>query len=55
MPQAEWDALEGRPGTPKYIKSRHALVASRLDVKPKPPEPEVEVPIEAAARGRARM
>jgi hypothetical protein len=56
VPQSEWDALEGRPGTPKYVKSRHALVASRLDVKPpKRPEPEVEIPMEAIARGRGRL
>jgi len=56
VPQSEWDALEGRPGTPKYVKSRHALVAARLDVRPpKPPEPDVEIPVEAVARGRARV
>lgn len=52
VPQSEWDALEGQPGTPKYSRSRQALVASHLDVKRKPPEPEPEAPVEAMVRGR---
>jgi hypothetical protein len=54
---SEWAALEGQPGTPKYIRSRQAFLASRLDVRPrKPPEPEPEspTPVEALARGRLR-
>jgi tRNA nucleotidyltransferase (CCA-adding enzyme) len=61
VPRAEWDALEGQPGTPKYNRSRHALVAARLDVRPKKPvEPELApvVPVPpvdiAAVRGRGR-
>ena len=53
---AEWDALEGQPGTPKYNRNRQVFLASRLDVRPrKPPVPEPEsAPVEAVARGRAR-
>ncbi len=57
VPAAEWQTIEGQPGTPKYTRNRQAFVASRLDVKPKPPEPEPEpVPAtpEVLARGRAR-
>ncbi|HUE22669.1 MAG TPA: hypothetical protein VMQ86_13375 [Bryobacteraceae bacterium] len=50
---AEWEALEGQPGTPKYQRSRQSFLASRLDVRRKPPAPEPEsVPVEAVARGR---
>jgi tRNA nucleotidyltransferase (CCA-adding enzyme) len=54
---AEWAALEGQPGTPKYHRSRQALVASRLDVRPRKPaapDPEPIMPVEAMARGRVR-
>jgi len=54
---SEWEALEGQPGTPKYNRSRQALLASRLDVRPRRPpmpEPEPITPVEALARGRAR-
>ena len=54
-PQADWDAVEGQPGTPKYNKNRQALAAARLDVRqPKPPEPEPVVApvVEVAGRGR---
>ena len=59
VPQAEWDALEGQPGSPKYERARLALVAAHLDVRKKPPEPP---PVEAppappepvAVRGRVR-
>ena len=59
VPAAEWEALEGKPGTPKYNRSRHALVAAHLDVRPRKAEPAAEpepvVPVEeAAARGRGR-
>ncbi len=55
VPQSEWDAIEGQPGTPKYNRNRHALVASRLDVRPrKQPEPEPPPPVEAVARERVR-
>jgi tRNA nucleotidyltransferase/poly(A) polymerase len=55
---AAWEALDGKPGTPKYNRSRHALIASRLDVRPRkvpldeppPSQPQAEAP----ARGRAR-
>lgn len=40
---AAWAALEGQPGTPKYNRNRHVLIASHLDVRPrKPAEPEPE-------------
>jgi tRNA nucleotidyltransferase (CCA-adding enzyme) len=54
---SEWAALEGQPGTPKYQRNRQALVASRLDVRPRKPaapEPEPVAPVEAMVRGRAR-
>lgn len=57
VPPAEWEALEGEPGTPKFNKSRQAFLASRLDVRPrKPPEPEIAptAPTEEFARGRGR-
>jgi len=55
VPPSEWDAVEGQPGTPKYNRNRHALVASHLDVRPrKPPEPEPEAPVEAMMRGKGR-
>ena len=61
VPRAEWEALEGQPGTPKYNRGRHALVAARLDVRPKKvaePEPEPVVPVlpvdVVVARGRGR-
>lgn len=56
VPQSEWDAIEGLPGTAKYKHNRHALIAAHLDVRPKKPqaEPEPEPPVEAVVRGRAR-
>ena len=59
VPPSEWAALEGQPGTPKYNRSLQAMLASRLDARPrKPPEPGPETvtgaPAEAAARGRGR-
>jgi tRNA nucleotidyltransferase/poly(A) polymerase len=54
---AEWEALEGQPGTPKYNRNRQAFLASRLDVRPRKPlvpEPESTAPAEALARGRVR-
>lgn len=55
VPQAEWDAVEGQPGTAKHTRNRHALVASHLDVRPrKPPEPEPEAPVEVMMRGKGR-
>ena len=52
-----WEALGGLPGTPKYLRSRQAFLASRLDVRPrKPPAPEPEsiAPEQSVVRGRAR-
>ncbi len=54
--QSDWDALEGRPGTPKHMRSRQSFLASHLDVHPKRPAAE---PILAATdvspeRGRGR-
>jgi tRNA nucleotidyltransferase/poly(A) polymerase len=58
VPAADWQAIEGQPGTPKYTRSRQAFVAARLDVRPpKQPEPEPEaLPIapEVLVRGRER-
>jgi tRNA nucleotidyltransferase (CCA-adding enzyme) len=59
VPQAEWAAVEGEPGTPKYARNRQALLAAHLDVRPrKPPEPEAPpeppAPEETALRDRAR-
>ena len=55
----EWAAVEGNPGTPKYLKARNAFVTNRLDRRPKKPvveeapvtEPAPE-PVAAGARGR---
>jgi tRNA nucleotidyltransferase/poly(A) polymerase len=33
----EWAAVEGNPGTPKYLKARNAFVTNRLDRRPKKP------------------
>jgi tRNA nucleotidyltransferase/poly(A) polymerase len=57
VPAAEWEAIEGQPGTPKYNRNRQSFVALRLDVRPrKPPEPEADVsaPGDAVARGRTQ-
>jgi tRNA nucleotidyltransferase/poly(A) polymerase len=56
LPQSEWDAIEGQPGTAKYKHNRHALIAAHLDVRPRKPqpEPEPEMPAEVVIRGRAR-
>jgi tRNA nucleotidyltransferase (CCA-adding enzyme) len=54
---AEWDTLEGQPGTPKYNRNRQAFLAARLDVRPRKPsvpEPEPTAPVEVLARGRMR-
>jgi tRNA nucleotidyltransferase/poly(A) polymerase len=55
---AEWEALEGQPGTPKYNRNRQAFLAARLDVRPRKPlvpEPEpTPQQVESAARGRVR-
>jgi tRNA nucleotidyltransferase (CCA-adding enzyme) len=55
---ADWQAVQGEPGTPKYLRNRQAFIASRLDVRPrKPPVPEPEAqpaPVEAMVRGRVR-
>jgi tRNA nucleotidyltransferase (CCA-adding enzyme) len=56
VPPSEWAALEGAPGSPKYQRSRQAMVASHLDVRPKPVEeeapPPAPMPVEFAGRGR---
>ncbi len=45
VPQAEWEALEGQPGTAKYDRARQALLTAHLDVRPKKaPEPELAPP-----------
>ncbi|HLY20020.1 MAG TPA: hypothetical protein VKR61_22485 [Bryobacteraceae bacterium] len=60
VPAADWKAIEGPPGSAKYIRSRQAFLAAHLDVRPKPPAPEPETvpstpaPPEVVARGRGR-
>jgi len=57
VPPAEWEALEGEPGSAKHARSLHAFLAARLDVRPRKapePEPEPVPPVEAVARGRGR-
>jgi tRNA nucleotidyltransferase (CCA-adding enzyme) len=57
IPQSEWNAIEGQPGTPKYKRNRHALLASHLDIRPRKepePEPEPAAPAAEVIRGRAR-
>jgi tRNA nucleotidyltransferase (CCA-adding enzyme) len=58
LPAGEWQAIEGQPGTPKYMRSRQAFLAAHLDARPKPPEPQPPEPEpvapEVAARGRGR-
>ncbi len=51
----EWGSVEGKPGSPRYAKARDAIVANRLDRRPKKPAPEPEPPppqpaVETAAR-----
>ena len=43
----EWATVEGKPGTPKYVKAREAFVNNRLDRRPKKPVVE-EAPLEPA-------
>jgi hypothetical protein len=53
---AEWQTLEGQPGTPKYNRNRHSFLAAHLDVRARKPtaqEPE-SAPVETLARGRLR-
>src|ERR1035438_7663990 len=54
----EWAAVEGKPGTPRYLKARDAFVSNRLDRRPKKPPVEEAPPLEpppaelgAGARG----
>ena len=61
VPRTEWEALDGQPGTSKYNRARHALVAARLDVRPKKPAEPEPAPVEpvlpadiAVVRGRGR-
>ncbi len=35
----EWGQIEGKPGTPRYEKARDALLADRLDRRPRKAEP----------------
>ena len=52
----EWATVEGKPGTPKYIKARDEFISVRLDRRPKKPEvPAVPPPmVEVAAVRRGR-
>ncbi len=57
LPPAEWEAIEGQPGTPKYDRNRQAFLAAHLDVRPRKqpdPEPEPAPPAEIVSRGRPR-
>ena len=59
VPPAEWQALEGQPGTPKYNRSRQAFLAAHLDIRPRKPAeapaPEPPAPpTETLVRGRIR-
>ncbi len=40
----EWATVEGKPGTPKYIKAKEAFVANRLDRRVRKPVPEEPPP-----------
>jgi tRNA nucleotidyltransferase/poly(A) polymerase len=41
----EWATVEGKAGTPKYVKAKEAFIANRLDQRaPKPPAPEEPPP-----------
>jgi hypothetical protein len=54
---SDWEAIEGQPGTHRYLRNRKAFVASRLDVRPRKqakPEAEPVAPIEMVERSRAR-
>jgi tRNA nucleotidyltransferase (CCA-adding enzyme) len=54
---SDWEAIEGQPGTHRYLRNRKAFIASRLDLRPrKQPKPEAQpvAPIEMVERGRAR-
>lgn len=53
---ADWQTVEGAPGTPKHRRNRQAFLASRLDVRPrKVSEPEAEsTQVEGLARERVR-
>jgi tRNA nucleotidyltransferase/poly(A) polymerase len=55
LPASELQAIEAKPGTPKFEKARDALLAAHLDRRPRksaalPPPPE-----SAGMRGRARQ
>jgi hypothetical protein len=58
FPAAELQAIDAKPGTPKFEKAREALLAAHLDRRPRkpaplpPPPPPVE-PV--AMRGRPRQ
>lgn len=57
VPDTEWQRLEGKPGTPKYARSRQLFLAAHLDVRPRKapvPEPEPVAPVEVPVRGRVR-
>jgi tRNA nucleotidyltransferase (CCA-adding enzyme) len=51
----EWATVEGKPGTPKYVKARDEFISHRLDrriKKPEAPPPPPEVVAVAVRRGR---
>jgi hypothetical protein len=51
---AEFAAIEGTPGTPKYEKAKEAFVAKHLDRRPKKVEPPPPPPPEPPPRPRGR-
>lgn len=51
----EWASIEGKPGTPKYVKARDEFITRRLDRRVKKPEPAPAAPVvEVTAAGRGR-
>ncbi len=55
----EWATVEGKPGSPRYLKARQDLVSQRLDSRPPrkpepPPDVPPPVPVEAAVARRGR-
>jgi tRNA nucleotidyltransferase/poly(A) polymerase len=50
IPQEQWKAIEGTPGTPKYEKARSAFISTHLDRRPKKVEPPPPPPPEPPPR-----
>jgi tRNA nucleotidyltransferase (CCA-adding enzyme) len=59
IPPEEWATIEGKPGTPKYVKAREEFISERVNRKPPKPVEELPPPVEPPApepmaRGRGR-